>query len=151
MLLGFSSQLKVVWYPSSWEETDKMLEQDPECKALFLPWHQYYVVKFNNGRLTANPAKSFFNCEIVSGENMEIGNIKTQEGHSPEYYELEAIVTSNKLDPNEGVKYLKDHGFRYVIFSSDQIEQDEFSYPFLSSPQLQKVTNNEELYLFKIL
>jgi hypothetical protein len=154
MLFGFSGQLKAVWYPASWAAADEILEQDPECQALFLPWHQYYVLGFNNRILTGNPSKSFFSCEIISGENMELAGIDTQEGHPPEYYELEALVTSNVMDVdqvNRVIEYLKSRHFRYIILSHDLIDQDEFTYPFLSSSRLQKIIHSEVLYLFKIL
>jgi hypothetical protein len=152
MLLGFSGQLKTSQYPESWSEINDVLKQDENCKALFLPWHQYYSLKFNHKILTANPSKKYFDCEIWHSLNMGIGDIKTPEGYSEDYYVIEKAITSNELESREKtINLLKEYNFKYIIFTDDVIDEDDFTYPFLQSMSLEKVINIDGANLYKIL
>jgi hypothetical protein len=152
MLLGFFGQLKTSQYPESWSEINNVLKQDENCKALFLPWHQYYSLKFNHEILTANPSNKYFDCEIWHSLNMGIGDIKTPEGHSEDYYVIEKAITSNELESREKtINLLKEYNFKYIIFTDDVIDEDDFTYPFLQSMSLEKVINIDGANLYKIL
>ena len=71
----FYGQLKPVWYPSSWLQVNDTIKDSPDCSAVFLPWHLYYSLSFNNGILTADPSAAFFDCDIIEGQNADIGSI----------------------------------------------------------------------------
>jgi hypothetical protein len=150
MLFGFSSQLKTVQYPVSWAEVNNILKEDKNCKALFLPWQQYYSLKFNNDILTGNPARNYFDCDIMAGKNMELGDISSQGGNGEEYDEIEKVVMNNEADPNTTIEFLKQKGIKYIIFTNDAVDEDDYKYPFLGSNYAHKVMNREGVDLYSI-
>jgi hypothetical protein len=151
MLFGLNGQLRAVWYPESWKQANDLLKKDANCKALFLPWHQYYSLKFNDDILSLNTSNRYFDCDVVSGQNMELGSIESQAGNTEEYYEIEKVVTSNESDPEEVVLALKKQGIKWVIFTSDLEGEDAFIYPFVSSNLLRKVSSSKALDLYEVL
>lgn len=150
MLFGFSGQLQPVWYPSVWGQINEILKKNKNCKAVFLPWHQYYTAEFNNRVLAANTASSYFDCNIISSKNAEIGNIGDQAGNTPEYYKIGSAVTSNTYDPDATVRLLKRVGVQYVIFTNDETYDDSYLYPFLHSKLLRKIINTPTVSLFSV-
>ena len=151
MLFGFGDQLHAVEYPESWKEVNDVLKNDPSCKALFLPWHEYYSLRFNDDMLTANVARSYFDCNVTEGEDMELGNIRTQGGNGVTYDEIEREVTENTQSPDATVEFLKQNGFDYIIFTDDLVRVDPYRYPFLNSKELEKVMNRGGIYLYRII
>ncbi len=151
MLFGFSNQLKTVNYPDSWYEVNEIIKGEVNCRALFLPWHQYYELKFNNSILTGNISRNFFDCDILHGKNMELGNIKSQGGNGDEYNELETIVIDNNLNKDRGVEKLKKFNIKYIIFTDDIMSLDEYYYPFLDSFLIKEIYKKDGIYLFKVI
>jgi hypothetical protein len=127
-----------------------VLKEDTTCKALFLPWHQYYSLKFNNDILTGNTSPAYFNCEIVAGKNMELGSIESQGGHGEVYDAIERVVTDNAMESAVAIGYLRDQGVKYIIFTDDVQDEDQFFYPFLASSLLTLIFEDGGLYLYKL-
>ncbi len=150
ILFGFSGELAPVMYPADWTSVNTIIKTDQSCRALFLPWHQYYSLAFNNDLLTGNVSRDFFDCDVVEGKNMEIGDIETQGGNGEEYYAIESIVTSNTIDPDAAVQLLLQHNIRYVIYTPDVAGEDEFKYPFLSSARVKKVFTAKDIDLYTL-
>ena len=139
MLGGFAGQLRAVEYPAPWYEVNAFLEKDAECKALFLPCHQYYWLAFNDSRLTGNTAPRFFDCTIVSSADAEIGEVGDQ-GASPSYRAIADAVTNNNLQSvDDTLAVLRKEGIRYVIYTADVQRYDEYTYPFLDQTGLTKM------------
>lgn len=152
---GFAGQLRAIEYPASWYEADAILATDEECKALFLPWHQYYPLAFNRGMLTVSPASRFFDCEIVSSQDAEIGEVGEQGNTDHIYLAISEAVAHNdpqSIDPTLDV--LRSAGIRYIVFTDDLLEIDGFTYPFLDSPTLtvlyEKTVDNQALVILKL-
>jgi hypothetical protein len=96
MIGGFVGQLKPVWYPQSWYSAKNILDNDNgDYQALFLPWHQYMSLDFNNDIITANPAKNFFGRKIIQGDNMEVGGVFSQ-SRDLRNLEIQNIILDNK-------------------------------------------------------
>ncbi|MBI4093556.1 hypothetical protein HY417_01200 [Candidatus Kaiserbacteria bacterium] len=155
MLGGFMGQLRALEYPATWYEANAILAEDPECKALFLPWHQYYWLSLNDGRLTSNPASKFFDCEMITSQDAEIGEIGDQGNTDPSYRAIAGAVTSN--DPQSidaTISVLRSVGIRYIVFTDDIRNYDGFSYSFLGSPELSSLyhetVDNQDLAVFKL-
>ncbi len=141
MLFGFWGQLKPVWYPDSWYQANEVLKRDKDCKALFLPWHAYFTLKFNRDLLTASPARDFFDCELVMSRQIEIGGIGQQGPLDPAYDAIEGVVTGKDgWNPEQSLALLRQSGIRYVIFAHDIKEQDQWRYDFLNQPSLKLYT-----------
>ncbi len=78
MLWAAGGQLAPVHYPADWVKLSRRLAADPHPgPVLFLPWHEYLQFSFSNGRLIANPARSYFGPRIIQGDNPEIGLIQS--------------------------------------------------------------------------
>ena len=129
MIGGFARQIKPVWYPESWYQVNNILKQDSKCKALFLPWHLYYSLSFNNNLITANPAPKFFDCEIVFSQNIEM------EGMKQEVWP----------DWQDGAQKIK-----YVIYTPDLEGADIYDYSFLKSDAFKEIYQHKDIILFKI-
>ena len=134
MLGGFARQLQPVWYPASWHQVNQILNKDNNnFKVLFLPWHQYFSLGFNNSLLTANPANIFFTKEIISSENMELGQISDKK--SPvKYQEIEDLISNeSQFKETEIMQILQKENINYIILAKDMIGNDVFNYKFLES------------------
>lgn len=151
MLFGFAGQLKAVQYPNSWAEVNNVLKQDKNCRALFLPWQQYYSLHFNNEILTANLSRSYFDCDIVQGKNMNLGEVVSQGGNGEEYDAIEKQVINNDTNPDSVIEFLRQKGIKYIIFTDDVIGEDPYRYPFLGSKYLLRVIYSENIYLYRII
>jgi hypothetical protein len=136
---GLLGQARAVEYPQSWQEMNAILKQDPACKALFLPWHEYYWLAFNDNRLTGNVAPHFFDCEIVSSKDAEIGDVGDQ-GAGYAYEALSSAITDNDAQHAEDALIaMKERGIRYVVYTDDIEGLDTFTYPFLDARGLTKL------------
>lgn len=149
MFGGFMGQLRSVWYPDSWYEVNDILNKDnSDFKVLFLPWHMYLSFEFNNNRLIANPANSFFDKEIIQGDNMELGEIYTSykdeiSSRMPEF------LASDHND--ELLKFLlQDFNIKYVIYVEDLEAIEKIDYSFLEKNRLlNRVYEKEEIVLYE--
>ncbi len=158
MLFGFGRQIKTTWYPPEWTEVSQKLimdgiEKEKSAKILFLPWHQYYSLQFNDNHLSANPANNFFPGQIILGHNTELWGIKSLPGNIENYSLLEKRITSNNPNPefiNETVKIFKDNNIKYIIWTDDLLKSDIYEYPFLQSPFLKKIIERDNIVLYKI-
>ena len=153
MLFGFGGQIQTVWYPESWQSVNEVLREDEQCKVLFLPWHQYYPVKFNDGMLVANPSHRFFDCEVVAGHNTELGNIESTVGTVDNYHVIEKFIMSNNPQSefvSEGIELLRQNDIRYIIWTNDLVDSDLYKYPFLNYDGLEKIVDKGEISLYKI-
>lgn len=139
MAFGLMGQVQPVWYPASWHEANAAMTASAQhnCKAIFLPWHQYYTLSFNNDLLTAHLASKFFDCQIVTPQNTELGDISSRGVFGQSYDAVELAVEDN--DPtrvNATVEVLKAAGIEFVIVTDDIADEDPFQYPFLGSAEL---------------
>lgn len=140
-LFGFFHRLKPVHYPEAWYQANAILEQDPACKALFLPWHLYFQLKFNRGLLTASPARDFFKCEMVTSRQVELGEIGQQGPIDPAYDAIEGVVTGKDgWNSEQSLEILRSAGIKYVVFAKDIQDSDPWKYEFLHQPSLKSYT-----------
>jgi hypothetical protein len=150
MLGGFARQLQPVWYPEPWYQANQFLNTDKsDFKALFLPWHQYMSLDFNNNLITANPAKSFFDKPIIQGENMEVGEVFSQAGNMGNK-EVESLVLNKNISAEAVLAGLKAKGIKYIVMDNNLAKNDYLEYSFLKSDKLKEVHFNY-LTIFEIL
>ena len=169
MLFGFQKQIQTAWYPTEWQTVADFLKEEEgrrkgkekqtkptpsSPKVLFLPWHQYYPVKFNPNGLSYNLASNYFPAEIIAGKNTELWGIKPIVDNREEYVRLEQVLTSNNPSPNkveETIDILKSQGIEYIIWTNDFVQKDLYQYPFLQSKRLKKNIQTEKITLYQIL
>lgn len=148
---GFNRQMQSVHYPDSWESVKTVLEEREEGKVLFLPWHLYLSLDFNNKLITANPARRFFGERIISSKSVELGDIYMQEGDE-EYIRLDKIVTNEEISMDERLMGMRnEYDIRYIIKINDLDKVDNWSYGFLNSEQVRLIYDRGEIKLYEIL
>ncbi|MDD4606948.1 MAG: hypothetical protein PHS07_01220 [Patescibacteria group bacterium] len=157
-LWGFRGQLFTSDYPQSWYEVNQLLNQDSpphqnidsggidDFKVLFLPWHQYMSFNFVKNKVIANPATNFFDQEIISGDNMELGSIQTHSQRPvSKFIENQVLVNKENID-NLG-ELLNDWQIKYVILAQ---EVDFLEYDFLNQQtDLEIIFQNLEIILYQ--
>jgi putative endonuclease len=139
MLGGFWGQLTPVWYPESWQQVNARFRGDPDCRLLFLPWHGYFTLPFANHRLVTNPAKSFFACEVIQSQEVELGAVESQGLIDPAYDAIDGLITGKDgLDSTQALEILRRRKIGYIVVSDALLGEDPWSYPFLQDPSLEK-------------
>jgi len=120
MLFGFNGWLRSIDYPKDWYEVNDFLNNDKEdFKVLFLPWHLYMDFKWieNSDKRIANPAPSFFNKPIISGDNIEAGGIYSQSPSKISKY-IEFLISSKDEIKNLG-ELLSLLNVKYIILTKE--------------------------------
>ncbi|MFA6410500.1 MAG: hypothetical protein WCW26_02920 [Candidatus Buchananbacteria bacterium] len=150
---GFARQLKPVWYPASWTLANEILNQDQsDFKVLFLPWHQYLSFDFNQRLIIQNPAKDFFDKEIIQGENMEIGSIYSQSDNQPVQAVENILLSSQSQSSQETLSQLAGQGIKYIIFTHDLDSlPGKNQYQPQASQDLAVIFNSKDLTIFEIM
>jgi hypothetical protein len=119
---GFARQLKPVWYPNGWQRVNQILNRDTnDFNVLFLPWHQYLSLSFNQNLITLNPAKLYFDKPVIQGENIELNDIYSQGQNR----QIEDILSESQFSNQKAVlNSLARQGIKYIIYSHeiDKIE-----------------------------
>ncbi len=145
---GFVGQIKPTDYPSDWYETNNFLNEDKQdFKILFFPWHQYMDFGWVNGtnKRIANPAGNFFDKDVITGKNTEIGKIY-REVNTPEQVYIDSLLDKrgNITDFGELISILN---VKYIILTR---ESDYKNYFFLfNQTDLELVKETKTLYVFK--
>ena len=151
MVGGFARQLQPVDYPQSWYEVNDIMNQDKgDFKVLYLPWHQYLSLDFNNNIITANPAKAFFDKEVIQGENMEVGGIFGQTNNL-ENAEIEKILLNTEINPDQAVEMLHKKGVKYLLISDELLARDYLEYKMLNSSNFELVYRQNHLTFLKLV
>lgn len=150
---GFARQLKPVWYPADWSEVNKILNQDDsEFKVLFLPWHQYLSLKFNQNLITLNPALEYFDKPIIQGENIELGQIYSQGGDQLTNQVQDILLAAMPNQQSETIEKLSQLNIKYIIVAHDLDWLDSLAnfYP-VETGDLGKAWAGSDLTLYKIM
>ena len=148
MVVGFSGQLQPVWYPPSWGEINTLLmAADQPCRAIFLPWHQYYTPTFNHLRLVTSPAKHFFDCDMIYAENIEFASLKSPNA-TDVYRQVDALVTQGG---HSAGGMLQSIGVDFIIFDHSLGENDPFLYSFLHQDDVELVYTTSTVSLYRVL
>lgn len=145
---GFAGQIKPTDYPPDWYEVNKFLDEDKQdFKVLFFPWHGYMNFKWvnNTDKRIANPARYFFNKEVISGTTVEIGEIYRQD-NSPEQLYIDNLLNNRKNITNFG-ELVSILNIKYILLTK---EADYRKYLFLfNQTDLELIKETENLYIFK--
>jgi hypothetical protein len=151
MLGGFARQVQPIWYPESWQRVNQLLRRDiSDYKVLFLPWHQYFSLDFNNKLISANPATSFFGSRIIQSLNLELDNLLTQSRNQKNNELTEIIQNKSHLTSDQIIEQLINKKIKYIILTPDLKNHDIFNYEFLSSARLWTTFNSPEINLYQI-
>lgn len=149
---GFRGQLHSVQYPNSWEKARQIMQNDiSDKKTLFLPWHGYLSLEFNNNILVANPARAFFGERSIVSKNIELGELYDQET-SQEYLAIDTMVRDDSnLPSDEIIQFLQKNNIQYIVLFQDLEGHDFWSYNFLSSDKLREIFHEKDLLMYEII
>jgi len=145
---GFAGQLKASDYPADWYEVNELLSKDDQdFNVLFFPWHQYMDFHWlpNKDKRIGNPAQNFFDKEVITGKNVEIGEIYRQV-YSPDQVYIDFLL--NKMDNISNLgELIAPLNIKYILLTK---EADYKKYFFLfNQSDLEPVRETENFYVFK--
>jgi hypothetical protein len=148
---GFRGQLQAIWYPSTWYQAKNVIEADQsDFQVLFLPWHGYLSLNFNNNLLVANPAKRFFGEQAIVSKSIELKDIYDQQLNTS-YIRLDKIINNDSnLTAKEAIDFLISQDIKYIVYFQDLSGVDNLNYDFLNSSQLKLIIQEESLIMYKI-
>jgi len=148
---GFRNQVQAVRYPEAWYQAKEIIQADEsDYKVLFLPWHGYLSLNFNNNLLIANPAGRFFGEKSIVSKSVEIKEIYDQE-LSPNYINLDKFINNDlNLSIAETINFLIAQNIKYIVYFQDLRGADSLRYEFLSSDKLKELINEKELIMFSL-
>ena len=145
MVWGAAGQVKPTNHPVDWYEVDKFITLESkkcESKILFLPWHLYMSFSWI-GKIVANPAKSFFECPVIYGKNLEFGGIFSRSQDKDEREVEKWVLNVGRTNLLEDNKL----NIGYIILAK---EVDWQNYLWIGNhPNIEFVKETENLMVYK--
>lgn len=117
IFFGMCSQLKITDYPKNWYSLNDELNDGINNNILFLPWHQYLPLSFNYNKTTLNPAPYFFDKITYAGDNIEIGEIKSQSNDNNSQFINGLLNNKNIIDMGNELK--NKLNIEYIILAKE--------------------------------
>ena len=141
---GFNGYAAPSSYPSSWAQADRMMGTGDQA-VLALPWHLYLDFPWTQGRTVVNPMASYFRRPVISGDNIEAGDIET-ESSDPRSSYLEYLFSIGPETTHLG-RLLAPLGIRYVLLAKTD---DWKNYAFMATQSDIRVVHSwSDLTLFE--
>jgi hypothetical protein len=141
---GFDGYAAPSTYPESWAQANTLMGTGDQ-PALALPWHLYLSFSWTQGRTVVNPMASYFTRPVISGDNIEAGDIET-ESSDPRSAYLEYLISIGPATDHLG-RLLAPLGIRYILLAKTD---DWRNYGFLyTQSDLRVVRNWSDLTLFQ--
>lgn len=117
LLGGAMGQLRASDYPRDWHALNEYLRRntDDGKRILFLPWRLYVDVSWAE-RTVANPARRFFDVDVIQSDDAGIGLIPNQSTRlETEVVERYVLRGGNHIAARDKLKQL---GVQYVVVAS---------------------------------
>jgi hypothetical protein len=111
---GFAGYASPSNYPASWAPADSLMGSGDQA-VLALPWHLYLDFPWTQGRTVVNPMASYFQRPVISGDNIEAGDIET-ESSDPRSSYLEYLFSVGSETTHLG-RLLAPLGIRYILLA----------------------------------
>ena len=124
---GFSGYAAPSAYPASWAQADSIMGSGDQA-VLALPWHLYLDFPWTQGRTVVNPMASYFQRPVISGDNIEAGDIETESSDPRSDYLM--YLCSVGSDTTHLGRLLAPLGIRYVLLAKTDDWKD---YSFLDT------------------
>jgi hypothetical protein len=141
---GFHGYAAPSEYPASWAQADQLMGTGDQ-PVLALPWHLYLDFSWTQGRTVVNPMASYFRRPVISGDNIEAGDIDT-ESSDPRSSYLEYLFSVGSETTHLG-RLLAPLGIRYVLLAKTDDWKD---YSFMDTQSdIRAVRNWGDLTLFE--
>ena len=138
MFWAFGGRVSLSEYPQGWRSAESYLDSHGSGRVLVVPWRLYAVWGFSDGRITANPASSFF------GRRVLVADVPEQSVDPFAGYVRELLSIRPARDLGRRLALLD---VRYVLLLR---EADWWRYGFVRrTSDLRLVTQNPDLLLFE--
>jgi hypothetical protein len=127
MFWGFGDQVRLSHYPESWSKAELAMQDRGSGRLLVLPWDLYSVWSFTSGRITADPASSFFSEDVLSASEAGFPSVPAE---SPDPFRL--YVTAALKLPGQITSFghvVAPLGVRYIALLHESAGQ---AYRFLA-------------------
>jgi hypothetical protein len=124
---GFSGYAAPSAYPASWAQADSIMGSGDQA-VLALPWHLYLDFPWTQRRTVVNPMASYFQRPVISGDNIEAGDIETESSDARSDY-LNYLFSIGSDTTHLG-RLLAPLGIRYVLLAKTDDWKD---YGFLDT------------------
>src|ERR1700722_1086926 len=111
---GLTGQLSTSSLPPAYQRADALMGNGAG-DVLALPWHLYLKYPFTDGRVISNIAPSSFRRNVISGDNVQSGDVETQ-STSPRSAYIEQLL-ENGDDTMEFGELVRPLGVEYVVLS----------------------------------
>jgi hypothetical protein len=144
---GLDGQLKTSHYPASWAAANKVMGTGPG-QILFLPWEEYLSFPWTHGQVIANPASQAFSRTVISGDNVQTGDLESDSTSKRSAYLMDVFADGPKLH-NVG-RVVGQLGISYIVLADNTF--DAGSYRWLAHQNdLKEVFNQGGLQVWKNL
>jgi len=108
---GAAGRLRPVWYPSSWLNAARLIDDSPAAgKVLVLPWTAYRRPAWNGGRVLLDPWPRLLRRPVIWNDGPQVGDVQML-ADDPAARRLDAVIAARgPLTPA-----LRAAGVRFVI------------------------------------
>jgi hypothetical protein len=124
---GFGGYAAPSAYPASWAQANSIMGSGDQA-VLALPWHLYLDFPWTQGRTVVNPMASYFQRPVISGDNIQAGDIET-ESSDPRSDYLNYLFSVGSDTTHLG-RLLAPLGIHYVLLAKTDDWKD---YSFLDT------------------
>jgi hypothetical protein len=124
---GFGGYAAPSAYPASWAQANSIMGSGGQA-VLALPWHLYLDFPWTQGRTVVNPMASYFQRPVISGDNIQAGDIET-ESSDPRSDYLNYLFSVGSDTTHLG-RLLAPLGIHYVLLAKTDDWKD---YSFLDT------------------
>jgi hypothetical protein len=93
---GLAGQIATSPLPGSYQRADSLMGTG-EGNILYLPWHLYMSYPFTKGRVVNNVGPTSFSRNVISGDNVEAGDVETQSTSARSAYLQHLFADGPKL------------------------------------------------------
>ena len=111
---GLARQVVPSPLPSSYARADAMMGTGPG-NILYLPWHLYMSYPFSQGRVINNVGSSSFRRNVISGDDVELGDVLTQSTSPRSTYLVSLFENAAKIQSFGAL--VAPLGVRYVVLA----------------------------------
>ena len=108
---GAAGRLRPVWYPSSWLNAARLIDDSPAAgKVLLLPWTAYRRPAWNGGRALLDPWPRLLRRPVIWNDGPQVGDVQML-ADDPAARRLDAVIAAR----GPLTRALRAAGVRFVI------------------------------------
>jgi hypothetical protein len=138
------SEIELSRYPRSWSAAERLMERNGDGRLLVLPFRLYEDWTFTDSRIVAGPAHSFFDREVLIGQDAGFEDVPPA-SVDPFFYYVDDLLDRDEL--RDFGRQIAPLGVRYVAWTA---EADPEDFQWLSGQEdLRSVYFGGDLALFE--